>query len=77
MNDPDIGINVAISPSDCLHSIIGEGLGKYHDQPSTYMTKNTIIPTREKLIKEPAGPPSWKALPELTSKPGPIIPFQC
>lgn len=40
------------------------------------MTKKTIIPTREKLINAPAGPPSWSALPELTSNPGPIIPRQ-
>lgn len=38
------------------------------------MTKKTIMPTSEKLIKAPAGPPSCSALPELTSRPGPIMP---
>ena len=32
------------------------------------------MPTSEKLIKAPAGPPSCSALPELTSRPGPIMP---
>jgi hypothetical protein len=40
----------------------------------SYITKKTIMPTSEKLINAPAGPPSDKAFPELTSKPGPIIP---
>lgn len=35
-----------------------------------------MIPTSEKLINAPAGPPSASAFPELTSKPGPIIPRQ-
>lgn len=40
------------------------------------MTKKTMIPTKEKLINTPAGPPLLRALPEPTSKPGPIIPGQ-
>lgn len=38
------------------------------------MTKNTITPTKAKLIKHPAGPPLLSALPEPTSNPGPIMP---
>lgn len=33
-----------------------------------------MIPTRLKLMREPAGPPSLNAAPEPTSKPGPIMP---
>lgn len=32
------------------------------------------ISTRQKLIRIPAGPPEWRALPEPTSNPGPMIP---
>jgi hypothetical protein len=40
------------------------------------MTKYTIIPTSEKLIKTPAGPPSLNAFPEPTRRPGPMIPVE-
>jgi hypothetical protein len=38
------------------------------------MTKKTMMPTSEKLIKTPPGPASLNAFPDPTSKPGPIIP---
>jgi hypothetical protein len=40
------------------------------------MTKKTMMPTSEKLIRAPAGPPSCSALPELTSNPGPMMPVK-
>jgi hypothetical protein len=38
------------------------------------MTKKTMMPTSEKLIKTPPGPASLNAFPDPTSKPGPIMP---
>ena len=72
MKDPVTGIMVAISPRDCLHQVsYRSGLSSTE---VTNMTKNTIVPTRQKLISAPAGPPSCKAFPELTNNPGPMIP---
>jgi hypothetical protein len=63
-------MSVAISPNDCL----ARQPRSFKDSATTYMTKKTMIPTKEKLIKIPAGPALLRALPEPTSKPGPIIP---
>ena len=73
VNEPVTGIKVAISPSDCLYS-----LASFQNQRMcpNYMTKKTMMPTSEKLIRAPAGPPSCSALPELTSNPGPMMPVE-
>jgi len=42
--------------------------------PRDCITKKTIIPTRMKLMRIPAGPARCKALPDPTSNPGPIMP---
>jgi hypothetical protein len=70
VKEPVTGMSVAISPNDCL----AHQPWLYRDLARTYMTKKTMIPTKEKLINTPAGPPLLRALPEPTSKPGPIIP---
>jgi hypothetical protein len=71
MNEPVTGITVAISPRDCLQM---SELTQASENCSPHITKKTIMPTKEKLISEPAGPPSCNAFPELTSNPGPMIP---
>lgn len=42
--------------------------------PSDCITKNTMMPTKEKLMRVPAGPARCNALPEPTSRPGPMMP---
>lgn len=71
VNEPETGIMVAISPNDCLESV------QNRLRPcsvSPYMTKNTMVPTSEKLMRIPAGPPWLSALPDPTNSPGPMIP---
>jgi hypothetical protein len=84
VKDPLTGINVASSPNDCLlRSLVSTWF--VHDRcsqfdiirrgkSSSHMTKYTMSPTREKLIKIPAGPARCKALPDPTRRPGPMIP---
>jgi hypothetical protein len=65
-------MSVASSPNDCLRIINTKIFFKV--KASSHMTKNTMIPTREKLIRIPAGPAKCKALPEPTNNPGPMMP---
>lgn len=73
MKEPVTGIMVANSPRDCLE--VGElDDGKHDFAMNAYITKNTITPTREKLIRIPAGPARRSAFPDPTRRPGPMIP---
>lgn len=40
----------------------------------SYITKKTMIPTSEKLMRIPAGPARRRAFPEPTRRPGPMMP---
>lgn len=68
MNDPEMGMKEDISPIACMTKRMSSC--RISSNPPIHSS----IPTREKLMRRPAGPAVWIPLPRATKNPEPMTP---